>query len=396
MSNFKLEASEVASYARGRWDNIYASLAPKLGEAIAKKGRHVPCPVHGGIDGFRLHKNSDSGAGICNTCDAFVRRGERGFLDGFAILMWVNGTAFPDTLREVAQIVAPHLLDDRAFRKARPPAPVYTPPPRTEKDVQDDLALVNRMRETWQSAVPLTDDGARLAWRYLESRGLPDPRQAAGIWDDLRFAPSLYYREWDRATDKAVQDHYPAIVALLRNRAGKVCGLHRIYLARDGWGKAPVGEAKKLMGKPEMVSLHDCAIRMGSPGKVVAVAEGPETAMAVRAFTGFSAVWSAVNSTLLRQFRPPEGVVAVHIFGDLDRSGEGQSAMHDLSETLKGLGYQVRADLPPGPIAIGSKGVDWLDVYNQHGAGAIQCVASLREALAQRKVVPISQAARRA
>lgn len=395
MKDFKLKASDVSSYARGHWDEIYASLAPQLGEAIAKKGRHVPCPVHGGTDGFRLHKTWDEGQAICNTCQDFVHNSERTWQKGFGVLMWVTGRTFPQVLEDVASIVAPHLLDDRPTRRALPPRPAYVPPKRTQADVDADLGMVERMRKTWSESLPLTDSGSFLAWRYLESRGLPDPRAVFGMWDDLRFHPDLYYRGKPDDQGRTTEDRFPAMVALLRNKDGKVRGVHRIYLARDGWGKAPVDDPKKVMGKPELVSLHDCAIRMGPPAKVIAIAEGPETAMAVHAFTGFT-VWSAVNSTLLRQFLPPEGVMGVHIFGDLDRSEEGQRAMRDLSETLKGRGYQVRADLPPGPIPVGRKGVDWLDVYNQHGKAAIQMVESLRSAVADRKVVPFPSAARRA
>lgn len=395
MSNFKLEAREVASYARGRWDNIYASLAPTLGAAIAKKGRHVACPVHGGTNGFRLHKTADGGQGICNSCDAFVRNGERQWLDGFGILMWATGGSFPQVLEDVASIVAPHLLQGHGkaeHRRAAPPPPA--PPARTREMEEQDRALVQRMRETWQKAIPLTDARARLAWRYLESRGLPVPGEMPGVWDSVRFLPTLFYRDDDRDEENDESGYFPAMVALLQNPQGGVRGVHRTYLARDGWGKAPVSYPKKLMGKPEIVSLAGCAIRLGPPGRVIGAAEGMETALAVHAFTGFS-VWSTVNATLLRQFRPPEGTLGVHLFGDLDRSEEGQKAMSDEEGTLKGLGYQVRADLPPGPIPVGSKGVDWLNIYNQHGKEAIRFVESLQKAVSQRVVIPFHDASRR-
>lgn len=393
MNNGRLEASDVAAYARGRWDNIYASLAPKLGEAVAKKGRHVPCPVHGGTDGFRLHKTGDNGQGICNTCDAFVRHGERVWLDGFGVLMWATGKSFPDVLHEVAEIVAPHLVD-RRIQKPHRPAPVYTPPPRKEEDIEEDHRKVEVMRATWASARPLTDQRAALAWRYLESRGLPGPREVQGIWDSLRFVPDLLYRD----VNTGEKDRFPGIVALLHTREGQVCGVHRIYLARDGYGKAPVEMPKKLMAKPESVSMRSAAVRMGSPDRVIAVTEGVETAMAVRAFTGFT-VWATYSATILRQFEPPKGTQGVHIFGDKDRverGEEGQKATADLAEALKGLGYHVRADIPPGEIPVGQKSLDWLDVYNELGQRAITKVESLRHALARQTVTPFPIGARRA
>lgn len=52
MSRFDIKTVKAA--AEGRWDAIFSVLAPKLAPAQERAGRHVPCPVHGGTDGFRL------------------------------------------------------------------------------------------------------------------------------------------------------------------------------------------------------------------------------------------------------------------------------------------------------------------------------------------------------
>jgi len=389
---YKLDAKEVASRAKGKWDAIYASLAPILVDAMAHPGRHGPCPIHGGTDGFRLHKYADNGAGICNSCPEFNNGGTKKWMDGLSILMWINGSRFPEMLEDVARIVAPDLLrEDRRYtapRLATPPK--YVPPPRTEAMIKDDRDVVQRMREVWGKAIPISAPEAEVGRRYFEARGLPVPSIKDGLDNELRFVPSLYYRDKDGKVD-----HFPAIVAMVRNAEGNARAIHRIYLARDGRGKAPVAESKKLMAKPDVVSLHTCAVRLGPPSKVIAVAEGIETALAVRAFTGFSC-WATVNSTLMRLFLPPAGTTAVHIFGDLDRSEEGARATHDLGEELKSRGFQIRADLPPGPIPVGQKSLDWLDVYQRYGAAAIDQVGSLRAALAKRKVIPFPIGSRRA
>ena len=60
------------------------TLAPPLKAALDRKGKHVPCPVHGGRDGFRIFPDvAETGGGICNTCGSFA--------NGFALLMWING-----------------------------------------------------------------------------------------------------------------------------------------------------------------------------------------------------------------------------------------------------------------------------------------------------------------
>lgn len=51
-----LQIETVRPYLNGQWLQILAALVPELDAAIARKGRHVACPVHGGRDGFRLFK----------------------------------------------------------------------------------------------------------------------------------------------------------------------------------------------------------------------------------------------------------------------------------------------------------------------------------------------------
>ena len=53
----------VREAACGKWSFICRSIAPQLGEAIEKLGRHVPCPVHGGRDGFRVFKDFEETGG---------------------------------------------------------------------------------------------------------------------------------------------------------------------------------------------------------------------------------------------------------------------------------------------------------------------------------------------
>lgn len=88
----------VKEAARGRWDVIFQALAPSLKSAQAHAGKHVPCPVHGGEDGFRLFPDyPQRGNGICNTCGAKS--------DGLQMLMWVNGWSFPQAIKEVASFL---------------------------------------------------------------------------------------------------------------------------------------------------------------------------------------------------------------------------------------------------------------------------------------------------
>ena len=102
----------VKAAAQGHWDAIFSALAPTLAQAQDRPGQHVPCPVHGGTDGFRLFKYyAEKGDGICNTCGART--------DGFDMLCWVNGWTFVQALTEVAKYLG--LKPDNAHRPSEAP-----------------------------------------------------------------------------------------------------------------------------------------------------------------------------------------------------------------------------------------------------------------------------------
>lgn len=95
---YQIDVHAVRAKASGRWDYILRCLAPQLKHAAEKAGHHVACPCHGGEDGFRLFKNfAVNGSGVCNTCG--------NFRDGFALLEWVNGWSFRETLEAVAKVL---------------------------------------------------------------------------------------------------------------------------------------------------------------------------------------------------------------------------------------------------------------------------------------------------
>lgn len=94
MHFMNLDKNVVKQAAAGRWAEIFSALAPQLRLAQEHAGKHCPCPVHGGTDGFRLFPDyMERGNGICNTCGAKV--------DGFQMLMWLNEWTFPETIEKV-------------------------------------------------------------------------------------------------------------------------------------------------------------------------------------------------------------------------------------------------------------------------------------------------------
>lgn len=95
---YRLDVSVVREAARGHWDAIFCALAPMLKEAMQQPGKHVPCPVYGGKDGFRLFPDyAEAGSCVCNTCGSFR--------DGFETLEWLHGWGFAETLKRVSCVL---------------------------------------------------------------------------------------------------------------------------------------------------------------------------------------------------------------------------------------------------------------------------------------------------
>lgn len=356
-----MDASEVKIRAQGSWDGIFYSLAPVLGRAIERAPRHVPCPVHGGKDGFRLFKDwKETGASICNTCGAHG--------DGFATLMWVNGWSF----REALEAVADYLGEKRVSKKVMA---VTAPAKDTSEENEKLRQALNRV---WNESLSFDDRDAEPGRLYFARRGL-----SISPPETLRFHPALSYYDGDKKIGE-----YPAIIAMVTGAQGNPVTIHRTYLTPDG-KKAPVESPKKLMSYPKDRKIVGGAIRLTEAGKVMAVAEGLETSLAVMEGTGLP-VWCAVNALLLENFVPPEPVERVLVFADKDRpteqhpKGHGQEAAKRLVQRLWEMGIKASAIVPAGDIQAGQKSLDWLDILNRDGKAGFPTVQSIEAHLMRR------------
>jgi hypothetical protein len=342
MKTSKIEAYAVREFAAGRWTDILAVIAPTLALSLSRPGRHVPCPIHGGKDGFRLFRDVDeTGGGVCNTCGIFH--------DGFALLMWVHRWSFPEALWAVAHELG--MTDDKVCEPRRVRA--LSPRPK-ERDRESVIEALNRV---WQQAFEPADRRAALLRAYLANRGLSEVKLDGEV---VRFHPALGYWQRDDRNEPELVGRYPAMVALVTGADGAPVTVHRTYLTPEG-RKAHVSAPKKLMGYPGN-RLVGGAIRLFPPGPTLGVAEGSETALAVRLRTGMP-VWSALSAGLLARLEPPAETSLVVVWADRDRSGAGEAAALSLRERLLQRGIPVAVHLPPGPIPARAKGIDWADVW---------------------------------
>ncbi|MCL4502396.1 MAG: toprim domain-containing protein [Deltaproteobacteria bacterium] len=337
---YRYDYQELRDQAQGRWSHILASLAPELECALEKAPRHVPCPVHGGKDGFRLYRDyEDNGGAVCNTCGPQP--------NGFRLLQWLRGWSFPQALEAVSEALGGGvpLVHLQESGNGKSPA----------AKVDDDClrAILNRM---WAETLPLIAPQAEPARAYLQGRGITILPPSG-----LRYHPSLAYYEEGREQGK-----YPGLLAKLTDGQDRAITLHRIYLTPDG-RKAQVKAPKKTMPYPSDRKLTGSAVRLGPAAPILGVAEGIETALAVTRSTDM-VCWATTSAALLEMVVLPALVKRVVVWGDHDRKKAGQKAALRLAARLVKEGKRVRVRLAPAPPS-DRKSWDWADVLAGEGPG---------------------------
>jgi len=315
LDNYADEVHQPSSarnrHAASRWKVIFNTLAPVLNRAIASlPGEHVPCPLADRVD---AHPNGDArpsfrftdlsiGAAICSC---------RGWPNGFELLQDLYGWSRQQAEEAVNSVVSGNALP--LSSSSTPPAP----------DNQQ------RAIDLWKASQP--DDGTIA--RYFQSRGLSG------------------------AVPLSVKLHnggeYPVAVCSITKSDGSVSGVHRIALARDGKGKAPVPTPKTSLG-----TMLGGAVRLGgSEYETICVTEGVETGLAVQEAIPGVNVWACLTGNNLAKIAIPETVSNVVIFSDNDANQAGQKAAAKLADRVVDSGKAAYV-LTPDEV-----GLDWLDVF---------------------------------
>jgi len=207
---------ELREATKGKWPHIFEDLAPQLAEAVANAPEHVPCPVHGGADGYRLFDHYiETGRGICNTCGPQK--------SGFETLAWVKGYTFKDAVRDVANWLRKE--DPSRVRAKRQPVAM--------RPKVDPAVAYSRIRTVWKTSLALTGTAAE---RYLVKRGIWRQNLPA----TLRAHEGLTYIHGKERTNYG---KFPCLLAPIKDKNGTIVSIHRIFLTQEG-DKAPVPDAK--------------------------------------------------------------------------------------------------------------------------------------------------------
>jgi len=198
-------------------------------------------------------------------------------------------------------------------------------PPEPEAPSPEDL---ERWEALWEGARP----GHPLLQRYLKARGL-----------SLEPPPALRV---------AFLKGVPVVVARVEGEGG-LLGLHLTALEPDGRGRREKRLAKGSRPKGGAIRLFPL-----EAGKALALAEGIETALAVREATGWPA-WALVAAPFLKEASLPPEVKEVVVAADHDKAG--LEAARALAQRLLREGRRVRLAVPP------VEGEDWLDALKRLG-----------------------------
>lgn len=140
--------------------------------------------------------------------------------------------------------------------------------------------------------------------------------------------------------------NFPCIVSPVRNVAGELITLHRTYITVGG-SKAPVNAPKKIMPCEVPGSLKGASIQLEQANDLLAVAEGLETALAIRQKIQVP-TWATVTALGMENLIVPLSVKEIWIFADNDRgkTRAGEKAAHGLAKRLKYEGKRVKIFLP--------------------------------------------------
>lgn len=334
--------------ARHGWLSILAELAPTLETATQKVGQHVPCPVEGGVDGFRLFKDAVvTGGGISNKAGALA--------DGFAVLQFATGVSFKGALTLVANYLG--LTEEKVLYAKPRMAPVSAPS--FELSKKEKLARKGKLNNFWGQGSFLTDNDRVM--QYLQSRGIKGGWIAQKL-GNVRLHPSAWYKDANGNQASA-----PAMLLKFHNKDGMPCNVHKTFLSTVTAGKAEIDEPK-LMMKPTC-KMTGGAVRIGGIDDIVAnngvlhVSEGFENSATI-ADVHSQPSWATLNWALLQGFMPPTEVKTMFIWADNDPlDSEGRNAGYDAAKKLQNKLKNLRPDmkvfikLPP------KKKEDWNDLY---------------------------------
>lgn len=318
---FQARVRELKQRMQGRWTEFLRSCG--IDDKVLS-GRNVPCPMCGGRDRFQYTDKFSLGNYHCRGCGAGT---------GISLLQGALGLSFAECVGAIEK----HLGAAPVLRHA------------VHASESNNFRMQALVRAIWDEARPVTPGDP--VDRYLRARGLG----LSSYPEVLRFHPALGYYTRDAGQPRSRKvASYPAMVAAVHDREGRLVTLHRTYLGEAC--KANVPDAKKLLS----AGIAGAAVCLFAPAAELAITEGIETALAVHLATG-RPVWSAISAGNLERLLIPQPVRVVAIYADNDSKSkfDGQASAYALARRLRQEDSTRRVE-----VYIPKKaGRDWADVW---------------------------------
>ena len=204
------------------------------------------------------------------------------------------------------------------------PSPVRTISP--EDEAARKVLARCRAAEEWRRAEPIE---GTFAETYLLTRGV-----GSGVPGSLRYG--MVPRFWH--DDGREGPRYPAMIAALQDENGRISGIHRTFVDRDG-RKLRRGEPRLALGR-----VRGCAVRLGPVAPRLMLCSGIEDGLALRLMFPGASVWVTPGDANMPHVRLPRGIWHVTVCGDADASGT--AAVAATRKALGRRGFQTDELLP--------------------------------------------------
>jgi hypothetical protein len=286
----------------------------KLAGQVDRRG---PCPTCGGHDRFGV--NTKKQLWNCRGC------GKGG--DVIALIQFIDDCDF----REAIECLTGESTIDHQPR----------PAPYVDRCNDDGAKLLASAKKIIAEMKPIIS--SPVAMGYLERVRKIDTSAIADVLertDAIGWHPSVYFNAPEypqRGPPHPLHgQRLGAIIGVMTDvgTAKPTGAISRTYLA-DG---AKIGKAKTL-GSPRGI------VRLSADEDVLEglfIAEGIETALTAMANFGFRPTWSTGDRMLMADFPILNGIEALNIIVDHDKSGDGEKAARKAEARWLGAGREVR------------------------------------------------------
>ena len=190
---------------------------------------------------------------------------------------------------------------------------------------------------------------------YLRTRGITALHGTGA----LRFHPRCYYRP-DRYAPTEI---WPAMIAAVTDRDGRITGAHRTWLDPSGRDKAPIDSPRRAMGH-----LLGNAVRFSVVRDVAAAGEGIETMLSLRCVMPDMPMMAALSAAHLAAILFPTTLRRLYVVRDNDPAGDG--AMVGLFDRA----HAARIDA----VALSPQGDDFNDDLRRFGVDALRAAVRVQ------------------